>query len=151
MSIKQPIHSAHNHRALRSNSKRRAFSLIEVIVAVTIVAIMAAIFVPRLTKFIGSAKDKRAKTEAASLAQQVRLYMTEAGMSRCPEDFELDILTEGDDPYLDNKKALLDPWGHPYIIIVPGEINKDFDLISYGADGQPGGDGENKDIVNGQE
>ena len=112
---------------------------------------MAAIFVPRLTKFIGSAKDKRAKTEAASLAQQVRLYMTEAGMSRCPEDFELDILTEGDDPYLDNKKALLDPWGHPYIIIVPGEVNKDFDLISYGADGQPGGDGENKDIVNGQE
>ena len=151
MSINHQILSAHNRRTLRSNSKRRAFSLIEVIVAVTIVAIMAAIFVRRLTKFIGSAKDKRAKTEAASLAQQVRLYMTEAGMSRCPEDFELDILTEGDDPYLDNKKALLDPWGHPYIIIVPGEVNKDFDLISYGADGQPGGDGENKDIVNGQE
>ncbi len=151
MSINHQVLSVHNRRTLRSNSKRRAFSLIEVIVAVTIVAIMAAIFVPRLTKFIGSAKDKRAKTEAASLAQQVRLYMTEAGMSRCPEDFELDILTEGDDPYLDNKKALLDPWGHPYIIIVPGEVNKDFDLISYGADGQPGGDGENKDIVNGQE
>lgn len=50
---------------------------------------MAAIFVPRLTKFIGSAKDKRAKTEAASLANQVRLYMTEAGLSRCPEDFEI--------------------------------------------------------------
>ncbi|MSR44394.1 MAG: prepilin-type N-terminal cleavage/methylation domain-containing protein [Phycisphaerales bacterium] len=128
---------------------RRAFSLIEVIVAVTIVAIMAAVFVPRLTKFIGSAKDKRAQTEAAQLSQQVKLYMTEAGLSRCPEDFDLEILTEGDDPYLENKQALLDPWGNSYIIIIPGQVNFDFDLMSYGADGQPGGDGENKDIVNG--
>ena len=151
MSIKQPIRSDHNRCTLRSNSKRRAFSLIEVIVAVTIVAIMAALFVPNLIKNIGNAKGKRAIAEAGQLADQVRLYMIDTGLSRCPEDFELDILTEGDNPYLNNKKALLDPWGHPYIIIVPGEVNKDFDLISYGADGQPGGDGENKDIVNGQE
>lgn len=134
------------------NSRRpqqRAFSLIEVIVAVTIVAIMAAIFVPRLTRFIGGAKDKRAKTEAASLANQVRLYMTEAGLSKCPDDFELDLLTEGDDPYLSNKQALLDPWGNPYIIVVPGTVNFDFDIVSYGSDGQLGGDGEAKDIVNG--
>ena len=147
MSMPHHLHSAHRQR----RSIRRAFSLIEVIVAVTIVAIMAAIFVPRLTKFIGSAKDKRAKTEAAALAQQVRLYMTEAGLSRCPEDFELEVLAEGDDPYLDNKKALIDPWGHAYVIIIPGEFNKDFDLISYGADGQPGGEGDNKEIVNGME
>lgn len=130
---------------------RRAFSLIEVIIAVTIMAIMAAVFVPRLGKWIGTAKSGRAKTEAASLASQVRLYMTESGMSRCPEGFELEILTEGDDPYLDNKKSLLDPWNHAYVLIAPGEFNKDFDIVSYGADGQPGGDGDNKDIVNGQD
>ncbi len=129
----------------------RAFSLIEVIVAVTIVAIMAAIFVPRFGKFIGQANDQRARTEAAALAQQVRLYMTEAGLSRCPSDFELEVLMEGDDPYLDNAKALLDPWGNAYVIIIPGEVNRDFDLMSYGADGQPGGEGDDSDIVNGQE
>lgn len=138
---------ASSRRTLRN--ARRAFSLIEVIVAVTIVAIMAAIFVPRLTRFIGGAKDKRAQTEAASLANQVRLYMTESGMSRCPEDFELELLTEGSDPYLPNKQALLDPWGNPYMIVVPGTVNFDFDIISYGADGQLGGEGDAKDIVNG--
>ncbi|MSQ90091.1 MAG: prepilin-type N-terminal cleavage/methylation domain-containing protein [Phycisphaerales bacterium] len=146
MSSTNPLHRSPS----RPRLARRAFSLIEVIVAVTIVAIMAAVFVPRLTKFIGSAKDKRAKTEAASLAQQVKLYMTEAGMSRCPEDFDLDVLTDGDDPYLENKQALLDPWGNAYVIIIPGQVNFEFDLMSYGADGQPGGEGDNKDIVNGE-
>jgi general secretion pathway protein G len=130
---------------------RRAFSLIEVIVAVTIVAIMAAIFVPRLTRFIGSAKDKRARTESASLAQQVRLYMTENGFSRLPDDFELEVLAEGDNPYLPNRGALNDPWGNPYAIVVPGRVNFDFDVVSYGADGAPGGEGEAKDITNGEE
>lgn len=145
MSNTRPTHP----RTPTRRATRRAFSLIEVIVAVTIVAIMAAIFVPRLTRFIGGAKDKRAKTEAAQLAQQVRLYMTEAGMSRCPEDFDLEVLTEGDDPFLENKSALLDPWGNAYILIVPGQVNFDFDVMSYGADGQPGGELDNQDIVNG--
>ncbi len=140
-----------NYSSRFQHSSRRAFSLIEIIIAVTIVAIMAAIFVPRLGKFLGQAKDKRARTEAASLAQQVRLYMTEAGWSRCPDNFELEVLLAGDDPYLDNAKALVDPWGNSYLIRAPGEVNRDFDLISLGADGQVGGEGENKDIVNGQE
>jgi general secretion pathway protein G len=130
---------------------RRAFSLIEVIVAVTIVAIMAAIFVPRLTRFIGSAKDKRARTESSSLAQQVRLYMTENGFSRLPSDFDLEILAEGENPYLPNRSALNDPWGNAYVIVVPGRVNFDFDIVSYGADGAPGGEGEAKDITNGEE
>ncbi len=134
----------------RARSSQRGFTLIEVIIAVTIVALMAAIFVPRLTRFIGSAKDKRAQTEAAALANQVRLYMTEAGMSRCPEDFDLEVLTEGDDPLLGSKSDLLDPWGNAYVLVVPGVANFDFDVMSYGADGQPGGELENKDIVNGR-
>lgn len=138
-------------RAHAMRHARRAFSLIEVIVAVTIVAIMAAIFVPRLTRFIGSAKDKRARTEAASLAQQVRLYMTENGFSRLPDDFELEVLVEGDNPYLPNRTALNDPWGNAYVIVVPGRVNFDFDVVSYGADGAPGGEGEAGDITNGEQ
>jgi general secretion pathway protein G len=41
-----------------------------------------------------------------------------------------------------------DPWGHPYVYVMPGAHNNDFDLMSYGKDGQPGGTGENADIGN---
>ena len=143
--------AARQPKARTPERLRRAFSLIEVIVAVTIVAIMAAIFVPRLTRFIGSAKDKRARTESSSLAQQVRLYMTENGFSRLPSDFDLEVLAEGENPYLPNRGALNDPWGNPYMIVVPGRVNFDFDIVSYGADGAPGGEGEAKDITNGEE
>lgn len=122
----------------------------EVIVAVTIIAILAAIFVPRLGRFIAGAKDKRAQSEAAQLAQQVQLYLTDNGMSSIPDDFDLEVLVEGDDPYLPNAKALLDPWGNPYNLIIPGVVNFEFDIVSYGADGQPGGEGESSDITNGE-
>jgi general secretion pathway protein G len=50
-------------------------------------------------------------------------------------------------PYLDNRENLLDPWGKPFLLVVPGKKNVDFDIVSYGADGQPGGEGENADII----
>ncbi|MDA0803226.1 MAG: type II secretion system protein GspG [Planctomycetota bacterium] len=131
-------------------ASRRAFTLIEVIVAVTIIAILAAIFVPRLGRFISGAKENRARSEAAQLAQQVRLYLTENGLSGVSDDFDLEVLVEGDDPYLPNVKALLDPWGNPYMLVIPGEVNFDFDIVSFGLDGQSGGEGENADITNGE-
>ncbi len=135
------------HRS--SHRRRRGFSLIEVIVAVTIIAIMAAVAIPRLTRFIGSAKEKRAKSEVAQLAQQVRLYMTDYGMSTVPDDFELILLVEGEDPYLESESALEDPWGHPYELRIPGDVNLDFDVVSLGADGQVAGEGENADVIHG--
>ena len=58
-------------------------------------------------------------------------------------------LLEGDKPYLNNPNDLLDPWGNPYVVLIPGEVNYDFDIVSYGADGQPGGEGEDSDIYSG--
>ncbi|MSR28537.1 MAG: prepilin-type N-terminal cleavage/methylation domain-containing protein [Phycisphaerales bacterium] len=129
----------------------RAFTLLEVIVAVTIVAILAAVLAPRVGRFIGQAKDKRARAEAASMANQVRAYMVEAGLSKIPDDFDLEVLTAGDNPYLEKKSDLLDPWGNAYMIIVPGVTNFDFDILSYGADGQPGGEGDAGDITHGEQ
>lgn len=133
----------------RQNRRRRGFSLLEVVVAVTIVAILAAIVAPRFLNFIGTAKSKRAKAEATQLAQIVKLYLTNNGLASLPDSFELVWLTEGSDKPLDNKKDLIDPWGNEYVIVVPGTDGRDFDIVSFGADGTSGGDGENTDIVHG--
>ena len=132
----------------RRRPARRAFSLIELIVAVTIMAILAALVVPRVNQWIGFTKGKTARADAETIAQQVRMYMTAKGLSTLPSDFELAELAEGDQRLL-NQNQLVDPWGNPYQIRVPGEINLDFDVFSLGADGQAGGEGDNADVVAG--
>lgn len=127
---------------------RRAFSLIELIVAVTIMAILAALVVPRVTQWVGFTKSKSARADAETISNQVRMYMTAKGLSVLPSDFELVELSEGEGALL-NRNQLSDPWGNPYQIRIPGEVNLDFDIYSFGADGQAGGEGDNADIVAG--
>jgi len=125
--------------ARRSRRPHRAgFTLLEIIIAVTIVAILAAVIVPRLAGWIGKAKTDRAKADAATLAKQVELYMTKYGVSRLPSGFALETLADGDDPMLRNRKQLLDPWDRPFEIRIPGQTNIDFDIISVGEDGELG-------------
>jgi general secretion pathway protein G len=136
-------------RAQRFNTRRerRGFTLLEVIVVVTIIALLAALVAPRVWQNIGKSKQKIAQAEVASIAQQVRLWMVDSESSTLTEDFQLDMLTQGPDPYMD-PDDLLDPWGNPYILVNPGETNSDFDIVSYGSDGQRGGTGEAADVVN---
>ena len=135
-------------RTNRRSNTRRAFSLIELIVAVTIMAILAALVVPRVNQWIGFTKGKTARADAETISQQVRMFMTAKGMSTLPADFELAELAEGDQRLL-NPNQLVDPWGNPYQIRIPGEVNLDFDVFSLGADGQAGGEGEGADVVAG--
>jgi general secretion pathway protein G len=126
---------------------RRGFTLLEIIVVVTIIALLATLIAPRLLSRIGQAKTSVAKAEVNELAKQVRLWCVDNGLTRPPEDFEMSLLTTGADPYV-KAKDLVDPWGREYVVVVPGEQDPDFDVISYGADGQPAGEGENADIFN---
>ncbi len=139
---------SHSQLRRRHPSARRGFSLVELIVAITIMAILAAIVVPRVTHYIGFAKGKTARADTETISNQVRMYMTTKGLSTLPSDFDLVELTEGEAAVL-NKNQLIDPWTNPYQIRVPGEVNLDFDVYSYGADGQAGGEGENADIIAG--
>ena len=145
-----------NQKALTRQGKlsrgaRRAFSLIEVIVAVTIVALLAALVVPRFATLLRGSKRKTAQIECQALHRQVDLYIIERAGGSLPDDFVLEDLTLGDDPYLNNRDDLIDPWGNMYIINHDPEYNVDFDIVSYGLGGQPGGEGEELDIIGGKE
>lgn len=125
---------------------RRGFTLLEIIVVVTIIGLLAAVVAPKLLGNIGKAKTSIAKREVSQIAQEIQIWMADQGMSRLPDDFDLMILAEGDNRTL-NPEDLIDPWEQQYIVLIPGEKNPDFDVISYGADGEPGGEGEDQDIV----
>lgn len=123
---------------------RRGFTLLEIIVVVVIIALLATMVAPRLFDNIGRSRVRVATSGVASIAQQVRIYMSDENLSRLPNNFNLNALV----PKYVRAKDLIDPWGNPFAIIIPGDENPDFDIVSFGADGVPGGDGEDADIVN---
>lgn len=148
-------------QSMKRQSKRarlvpRAFTLAEIIVVIIIIGVLATLVVPRLFGRIGQAKHSTAVANANTLASAVRSYILDCGMP--PPGSTLDILVacpSGVDkaawdkggPYVDNKDKIVDPWGKPFILVIPGKNSVDFDVVSYGADGVPGGEGENADIV----
>lgn len=135
------------HNRPLTHAARRGFTLLEIIVVVTIIALLATLIAPRLLGRIGQARTAVAKAEVNEIAKQVQLYCVDNGLTKPNDDFDLNMLTSGATPYL-KAADLTDPWGHAYVILVPGDRNPDFDIMSYGADGQPGGEGDNADVTN---
>ena len=137
----------------RRQPRTRAFTIIEVIVIVVILGVLAAIIAPRLLGRIGQSRRAVAEANAASLASAVKLFI--ADHTKPDAGDTIDILwtrPAGVDeaswePYVDSADDLLDPWGNKFVLVIPGQVNYDFDVVSYGADGQPGGEGEDADII----
>ena len=71
---------------------RRAFTLLEIIVVVMIIAVLATLVAPRLLGRVGSAKQTAAKAKAATIAKTVNLYILDMGLSSPSDDFDLDVL-----------------------------------------------------------
>jgi len=133
---------------------RRGFTLIEIIVVVMIITVLATLIAPKLLGRVGSAKQAAAKAKAATIAKVVNLYTLDMGLSAPSDDFDLEVLLLAPDdgggpsgPYLERADDLFDPWGNPFEIEIPGEVNSSFDIISWGEDGEPGGDAVNEDIT----
>ena len=135
----QPMKSdKHDHRRSARRLSRRGFTLLEMIVVVTIIALLATLVAPRLLSQMGKSRNNVAKAEASKLAQTVRLYLLDNMLTKPFAGMELSVLREGDDPYLEKDDHLLDPWKRPYVLIVPGQVNIDFDIVSPGEDSQLG-------------
>ena len=128
----------------------QGFTLIELIVVMVILALLAALVGPRIFGRVEQAKYSAAKTEIEMLGQGLDLFRLDVGRNPSTEE-GLQSLRENpgidhwDGPYL-KKPVPADPWKRPFHYESPGQ-HGDYDLFSYGADGSPGGEGENKDIT----
>jgi len=137
-----------------ASTNQRGFTLIEIMVVVVILGVLAAIIVPRFLGRPDEAKVTKAKVDIKSLEESLGLFKldngfypsTEQGLKALVVKPEIGRIPQRypDGGYL--KKVPNDPWGTPYMYVSPGVHSRDFDLISYGADGQPGGENFDADI-----
>jgi general secretion pathway protein G len=129
------------------------FTLLELLVVLGIIAMLAGIVGPQVMKHMGESKVKAAKVQIEDLSATLDMYKLDVG-TYPSSDQGLDALVEAPDnakrwngPYLRKSKVPLDPWQNEYQYVFPGEHGK-FDLLSLGADGKEGGEGEDRDIAN---
>ena len=132
--------------------RHRGFTLLELLVVMVILGLLTGYVAPKLFSHIGKAEIKTARAQIDGLEKALDSYRIDVGGYPSTEEGLAALMTRpGSDtkwsgPYL--KKALPnDPWGHPYQYKQPGE-HGEYDLWSYGKDGQPGGADENADIGN---
>jgi general secretion pathway protein G len=138
-------------------ANRRGFTLIEIMVVIIILGILAMYVAPKLMGRPEEAKQVRAKMDIAALETALKLYKLDSGIYPGTEQGLLALVQRPESGvipkkwrqggYLEKGKVPKDPWGNDYIYLSPG-LKGDFDIISYGADGVPGGENEHKDISN---
>jgi len=134
----------------RQRLQQAGFTLIELMIVVVILGLLATIVMPRILDRPEQARRMKAKIDIRSIESTLALFKTDTG--RFPTTSEgLEVLVSNpgikgynSDGYLD--KVPLDPWGSRYIYLSPGVYGRDYDLESYGKDGEDGGTGNNADI-----
>ena len=135
---------------------RRGFTLIEILVVIAVIAILASLVAPNVFRHVGTAQDATARAQIEMFGAALDAYRLDNGRYPSTQQGLEALRTEPASdprprdwrgPYL-RKAVPLDPWGNAYVYRSPGEVNPNgFDLVSLGADGRPGGEGEDADIT----
>ncbi len=144
-----------NSRTIKKLTKSSGFTLIEIMVVIIILGILATLIAPRLMDRPEEAKQIKARIQIESLETALKLYKldngdypdTEQGLQALVEKPETGQ-TSGKwrkGGYLEKGKVPLDPWRNEFVYLSPG-MHGDYDIISYAADGVPGGEDKNRDI-----
>ena len=137
-------------RNVRRQGPQRGFTLLELLVVMVIIGLLTGYVGPKYFSQIGKSEVKAARAQIDALEKALEQYRLDVGHYPSTE-IGLDALVnrpaaeaKWEGPYL-KKGVPQDPWGHAYAYKSPGE-HGDFDLLSYGKDGQPGGEGEAADV-----
>jgi general secretion pathway protein G len=139
--------------ARRRRRSQAGFTLVEILVVITIIGLIMALVGPRVLNYLGESKAKAAKIQIESFSSALDLYYLDLG--RYPNGNEgLAALTRSNNapgwngPYLRGGVVPNDPWGHGYLYRAPGE-RAPYEIISLCSDGQEGGSGTAADIASG--
>ncbi len=131
--------------------KTRAFTLIELIVVVLIIAVLAAMIVPRIVGRTGQSKQAAAINDLSTLAGLLEQFRIDCGRYPSTEEGLTVLLDQPADvdnwqgPYMQKQSIPLDPWKNEYYYEIVD--TEQYVLMSFGADGQEGGEGENEDLI----
>ena len=137
---------------MKRKCKKRGFSLIELLVVLVILGMLGGLVGPRLFDRVDLSKVDTAWSQVRMLKAAMGTFRLDIGRYPTTEEglralaYEPQNLERWKGPYVD-EEIPDDPWGNPYVYIFPGQYGE-YDIVSLGADGQPGGEGENADIGN---
>ena len=133
--------------------RERGFTLIEIMVVVVILSVLGALVVPQIIDKVDVAKVKRAQSDIRAVQTALDLYRLDNFKYPTTEQGLQALVTQPSDPTITNYRtggyldALpKDPWNNLYVYVNPGPNGMDYDIISYGRDGKPGGEGFDADI-----
>lgn len=138
-------------RTLSQRVSGRGFTLLELLVVMVILGLLAAYVAPRYFSQVGKSEVKAARVQIEAFGKALDQYRLDVGRYPTTEQGLNALITRPenesrwDGPYL-SKAVPPDPWGRPYLYKYPGQ-HGEYDLVSLGTDGQPGGSGQAADIV----
>ncbi len=135
------------------HKRQRGFTLIEIMVVVVILAVLGALVVPKILENVDKARVTRAQSDIRAIQTALDMYRLDNFKYPTTEQGLQALVTQPNDPTIANYRSggylpslPKDPWNNPYQYVSPGANGRDYDIISYGRDGKPGGEGYDADI-----